>query len=72
MLLSDVLKLVSEDEIVELCDNACPERSISASAQSLIWWLDCDQYPVEELSTDSEIGDIRIMVNIDMLEDSDD
>ncbi len=73
MLLSDVLKLVPVGESVVLCDNSIlSNHPIYASAQDLLWWLDCDQYPVEELSTDSETGDIRIMVNIDMLEDSDD
>ena len=73
MLLSDVLKLIPEAETVVLCDNSIlSNHPIYASAQDLLWWLDCDQYPVDEISTDSETGDIRITVNIDTLEDSDD
>ncbi len=73
MLLSDILKLVPEDETVVLCDNSIlSNHPIYASAQDLLWWLDCDQYPVDEISTDSETGNIRITVNIDTLEDSDD
>ena len=66
MLLSDVLKLVPVGENVVLCDNSIlSNHPIMGTAQNMLWWLPCDKYNVEEISTDSETTDLRIMVDID-------
>lgn len=63
MILSDVLSLVPDEQHVLLEDNH--NQKLFATAESLVWWLNCDGYEVVNLETDETTGDLKIWVNCD-------
>ena len=66
MTLANILKLVKREQPVVLIDSM--QYVLHGRACSLLWWLNCDAYPVKSFSYDYD-GNLVVRVDLDDVKD---